>query len=161
VKPDHLPRPPSDWPGTSHAAGTRGRGDAVGEFFLDLGRVGAAGPSGFLVPQSDPQHKPELIERYSFGWCHGPAGDAQVFRLLGAVTAAPAWQVPADRCWHTVTGSGLPLRVRPGFWDNSGRCCGTARRAIRDSKNPDGPNLIFTPGEWAAFTQRVKDGDLC
>jgi Domain of unknown function (DUF397) len=33
--------------------------------------------------------------------------------------------------------------------------------AIRDSKNPDGPNLIFTPGEWAAFTQKVKDGDLC
>ncbi len=26
-----------------------------------------AGPSGFLVPHSDPQHKPELVERYSFG----------------------------------------------------------------------------------------------
>jgi Lanthionine synthetase C-like protein len=85
-----------------------------------------AGPSGFLVPHSDPQHKPELIERYSFGWCHGPAGDAQVFRLLGAVTQDPAWQALADRCWYTVTGSGLPHRVRPGFWDNSGRCCGTA-----------------------------------
>jgi Domain of unknown function (DUF397) len=33
--------------------------------------------------------------------------------------------------------------------------------AIRDSKNPYGPNLIFTPGEWAAFTQKVKDGNLC
>jgi hypothetical protein len=85
-----------------------------------------AGQSGFLVPHSDPQHKPELIERYSFGWCHGPAGDAQVFRLLGAVTKDPAWQDLADRCWHTVTHSGLPRRVRPGFWDNSGRCCGTA-----------------------------------
>jgi len=82
--------------------------------------------SGFLVPHSDPQHRPELIERYSFGWCHGPAGDAQVFRLLGAVTRDPAWQDLADRCWHTVTHSGLPRRVRPGFWDNSGRCCGTA-----------------------------------
>jgi hypothetical protein len=85
-----------------------------------------AGPSGFLVPHSDPPHKPELIERYSFGWCHGPAGDAQVFRLLGAVTGDPAWPVLADRCWHTVTGSGLPRRIRPGFWDNNGRCCGTA-----------------------------------
>lgn len=85
-----------------------------------------AGPGGFLVPHSDPQHKPELIERYSFGWCHGPTGDAQVFRLLGAVTRDPAWQDLADRCWHTVTHSGLPRRVRPGFWDNSGRCCGTA-----------------------------------
>jgi lantibiotic modifying enzyme len=85
-----------------------------------------AGGSGFLVPHSDPQDRPELIERYSFGWCHGPTGDAQVFRLLGAVTGDPAWQDLADRCWHTVIHSGLPSRVRPGFWDNSGRCCGTA-----------------------------------
>jgi hypothetical protein len=25
-----------------------------------------------------------------------------------------------------VTGSGLPQRLRPGFWDNNCRCCGTA-----------------------------------
>ena len=25
-----------------------------------------------------------------------------------------------------MTTSGLPERIRPGFWDNSGRCCGTA-----------------------------------
>jgi hypothetical protein len=85
-----------------------------------------AGPDGFLVPHSDPQHRPELIERYSYGWCHGPAGDAQVFRQLGAVTGDPAWGALGDRCWHTVTHSGLPARLRPGFWDNNGRCCGTA-----------------------------------
>ncbi len=28
--------------------------------------------------------------------------------------------------------------------------------ALRDSKNPDGPKLIFTPDEWRAFTERVK-----
>ena len=33
---------------------------------------------------------------------------------------------------------------------------GGGRRALRDSKNPDGPKLIFTPGEWEAFTQRVR-----
>ena len=85
-----------------------------------------AGPAGFLVPHSDPQHRPGLIERYSYGWCNGPAGDAQVFRLLGAVTRDPAWAALAGRCWHTVTHCGLPRRVRPGFWDNNGRCCGTA-----------------------------------
>ena len=85
-----------------------------------------AGPAGFLVPHSDPPHRPDLIERYSYGWCNGPAGDAQVFRLLGAVTGDLAWTVLADRCWHTVTHCGLPRRVRPGFWDNNGRCCGTA-----------------------------------
>jgi hypothetical protein len=101
---------------------------------VDLALAGAAdvvsrneaGPDGFLVPHSDPQHRPELIERYSYGWCHGPAGDAQVFRLLARVTGDPAWSRLADRCWHTVTHSGLPARLRPGFWDNSGRCCGTA-----------------------------------
>jgi hypothetical protein len=92
----------------------------------DVVRRNEAGPSGFLVPHSDPQHKPDLIERYSFGWCHGPAGDAQVFRLLGAATGDPGWPVLADQCWHTVTSSGLPRRIRPGFWDNNGRCCGTA-----------------------------------
>jgi lantibiotic modifying enzyme len=82
--------------------------------------------NGFLVAHSDPQYRPELIERYSYGWCHGPAGDAQVFRLLAAVTGDPKWMDLTDRCWQTLITSGLPDRVRPGFWDNSGRCCGTA-----------------------------------
>ncbi|WP_079249343.1 lanthionine synthetase LanC family protein [Streptomyces sp. IMTB 2501] len=85
-----------------------------------------AGPQGFLVPHSTPQYRPDVIEPISYGWCHGPAGDAQVFRLLRDITTDPVWSARADRCWHTVTHSGLPGRLRPGFWDNSGRCCGTA-----------------------------------
>ncbi len=85
-----------------------------------------AGPDGFLVPHSDPPHRPDIIERYSFGWCNGPTGDAQAFRLLGAVTGDPEWSALGDRCWHTITTSGLPERIRPGFWDNNGHCCGTA-----------------------------------
>jgi hypothetical protein len=30
------------------------------------------------------------------------------------------------RCLHSVSTSGLPARLHPGFWDNDGRCCGTA-----------------------------------
>ncbi len=101
---------------------------------VDLALAGAAdvvarneaGADGFLVPHSDPQHKPDLIQRYSYGWCHGPAGDAQIFRLLADATDDQAWTSLEHRCWHTVRGSGLPQRLRPGFWDNSGRCCGTA-----------------------------------
>lgn len=101
---------------------------------VDLALAGAAdvvsrnqaGATGFLVPHSDPPHRPELIERYSYGWCNGPAGDAQVFRLLARVTGDPAWTSLGDRCWRTITQSGLPTRIRPGFWDNNGRCCGTA-----------------------------------
>lgn len=110
-------------------------GEAAGrEDMINLALTGAAdvvgrneaGPEGFLVPHSDPQHRPELIERYSYGWCNGPAGDAQVFRLLGQVTGDRVWIDLGDRCWHTITLSGLPGRTRPGFWDNNGRCCGTA-----------------------------------
>lgn len=31
---------------------------------------------------------------------------------------------------------------------------------LRDGKNPDGPVLIFTPAEWAAFTAGVHDGEF-
>ena len=32
--------------------------------------------------------------------------------------------------------------------------------AVRDSKNPTGPVLIFTPGEWDAFVDGAKDGEF-
>lgn len=83
-----------------------------------------AGPAGFLVAHSDPPYSPELNPRYSYGWCHGPTGDAHVFRLLDAID--PVWSGLAHRCWYTITRSGLPHRKRPGFWDNNGHCCGTA-----------------------------------
>lgn len=31
---------------------------------------------------------------------------------------------------------------------------------VRDSKNPTGPALVFTPGEWDAFTTGVIDGQF-
>ncbi|GAB2690032.1 DUF397 domain-containing protein [Nocardia thraciensis] len=31
---------------------------------------------------------------------------------------------------------------------------------VRDSKNPTGPALVFTPGEWDAFTTGVRDGEF-
>jgi len=33
-------------------------------------------------------------------------------------------------------------------------------RAVRDSKNPTGPALIFTPAEWSAFTAGVREGEF-
>ncbi|KAA9374874.1 DUF397 domain-containing protein [Microbispora cellulosiformans] len=31
---------------------------------------------------------------------------------------------------------------------------------VRDSKNQDGPVLLFTPAEWDAFINGVKDGEF-
>ena len=33
-------------------------------------------------------------------------------------------------------------------------------QAVRDSKEPDGPVLTFTPGEWNAFIKGAKDGEF-
>ena len=46
---------------------------------------------------------------------------------------------------------------------NGGNCVEIAvlpdsSRAVRDSKNPDGPKLVFAPAAWRAFTAAVKDG---
>ncbi|WP_419150734.1 DUF397 domain-containing protein [Nocardia vinacea] len=31
---------------------------------------------------------------------------------------------------------------------------------LGDPKNPTGPALVFTPGEWDAFTAGVNDGEF-
>ncbi|GID28714.1 lanthionine synthetase LanC family protein [Paractinoplanes brasiliensis] len=167
--------------GLAAVGAAAGRGDMV-----DLALAGAAdvvsrdeaGPAGFLVPHSDPPHRPELIERYSYGWCNGPAGDAQVFRLLGALTGDPAWAALNDRCWHTVTHSGLPRRLRPGFWDNNGRCCGTAGvlapaldRHVEQGQSLDFAGVLVQDlaaraivdsagGRWSNFEHRETPSDL-
>ncbi|MGX1512943.1 lanthionine synthetase LanC family protein [Streptomyces collinus] len=113
----------------ARVGGATGRGDLLDlalSATADVVSRDSAGPDGFLAPHSTPQFLPDLIDPVSYGWCHGPSGDAQLFRTLRDVTADPVWTALADRCWHTVTHSGVPERLRPGFWDNNGRCCGTA-----------------------------------
>jgi hypothetical protein len=48
---------------------------------------------------------------------------------------------------------------------NGGTCVEVARNlpgvvAVRDSKDPGGPELAFTPRAWEAFSRRVKAGDF-
>ena len=45
---------------------------------------------------------------------------------------------------------------------NGGQCVEVARNlpgvvAVRDSKDPDGPSLIVTAGEWQAFLDGMRD----
>lgn len=47
---------------------------------------------------------------------------------------------------------------------NGGGCVEVARNlpgivAVRDSKDPGGPVLVFSPGQWRAFAARVKAGE--
>ncbi|MDQ2877244.1 MAG: DUF397 domain-containing protein [Actinomycetota bacterium] len=48
---------------------------------------------------------------------------------------------------------------------NGGNCVEVAANlpgviAVRDSKDPQGPALTFTPDEWAAFTAGVAVGEF-
>jgi len=48
---------------------------------------------------------------------------------------------------------------------NGGQCVEVARNlpgvvAVRDSKDPRGPVLIFEPEQWAALTGGVKAGEF-
>ena len=48
---------------------------------------------------------------------------------------------------------------------NGGNCVEVAGNlpavvAVRDSKDPQGPALAFTPAAWETFTRRIKAGDL-
>jgi Lanthionine synthetase C-like protein len=64
------------------------------------------------------------------GWCHGPTGASLLFPALGRAGVTDVAGRPVaewrHRCLHSVRTSGIPERLRPGFWDNDGRCCGTA-----------------------------------
>ncbi|GGU17709.1 lanthionine synthetase LanC family protein [Lentzea flava] len=83
---------------------------------------------GFRAPLRIPLL--EDMEPFSYGWCHGPTGTSllwQALRHAGVSEVAGSkvtdWH---SRCLHSIRVSGLPERRYPGFWDNDGRCCGTA-----------------------------------
>lgn len=65
-------------------------------------------------------------EPVSYGWCHGPTGTLRLLELLDQLRPDHGWRQGADSCRRAVRESGLPARHHPGFWDNLGRCCGTA-----------------------------------
>ena len=54
---------------------------------------------------------------------------------------------------------------RKSSYSANGSCVEVARNlpgiiAVRDSKDPAGPALIFTPAEWDAFTAGVLAGEF-
>ena len=90
--------------------------------------LGDPSDDGFVVlrrmPPSDDQ------DPVTFTWCHGPAGTSLLFPALERAGVTDIAGEPPQRwhrrCLHSVRTSGVPNRLHPGFWDNDGRCCGTA-----------------------------------
>jgi len=98
------------------------------EHLVTLADPAALDAGGFAVARRIP-HKPDHDE-FTWNWCHGPAGTLGLFEALGAAGVAEiAGETPTayvGRCLHSLRTSGIPERRWPGFWDNDGRCCGTA-----------------------------------
>ena len=128
--------------------------------------LGSTGDGGFVVPHVIP-HQADMDE-VTYTWCHGPTGTSLLFTALEHEDVAEvAGETPAQwqrRCLHSIRTSGIPERVHPGFWDNDGRCCGTAgvgdvfldawqRRGVED-------DLAFVQVLGDALVERaVVDGD--
>ena len=55
---------------------------------------------------------------------------------------------------------------KSSYSGSNGRGCVEVARnlpgavAVRDSKDPDGPKLVFTPDEWSAFTAKIRAAEV-
>ena len=91
--------------------------------------LGINDDKGFRAPRVIPWAERHGDE-YTFNWCHGGAGTASAFSALEyADVPEIGGETPYTwrrRCLDSVRYSGIPERLHPGFWDNDGRCCGTA-----------------------------------
>lgn len=88
--------------------------------------LGDRSGQGFVVPRTAGLTDDEV----TYTWCHGATGTSLLFLALHrAGVEDVAGEAPLSwhaRCLLSVRTSGLPARLHPGFWDNDGRCCGTA-----------------------------------
>jgi Lanthionine synthetase C-like protein len=137
-----LVEPRGQMPNWSHGlAGVAGTLAAAGTTLerrdlVDAARLGAehlvtladTSDGGLRVAHVLPLY--DDLDTFTYTWCHGPAGTSLLFAALDrAGVPEVAGRTPYDwerACLHSLKVSGIPERRYPGFWDNDGRCCGTA-----------------------------------
>ncbi|MEW1778334.1 lanthionine synthetase LanC family protein [Streptomyces sp. NPDC086777] len=122
--------------------------------------MGSLADGGFVVPHTIPPSKRE-VEPVTYTWCHGPAGTSHLFTALAhaGVTEVAGHDVGElrQRCLTSTLASGLPDRLRPGFWDNDGRCCGTA--GVGDIVLDAAQDLAGTPEADPLVRAAIRMGD--
>ena len=128
--------------------------------------LGINDSKGFRVARVIPWEERHGDE-YTYNWCHGGAGTALLFSALEyAGVDRVAGESPTTwrrRSLDSVRYSGIPERLHPGFWDNDGRCCGTAGSAdaFLDAWQRDGDprDLEFAVRLGDALVERaIHDG---
>ncbi len=98
----------------------------------DLLVLGDTSDGGLRFPHRIPGQ--EGLDTFTYSWCHGPTGTSLLFAALDRAGVSTVGGAVGDRspydweraCLHSLQVSGIPERRYPGFWDNDGRCCGTA-----------------------------------
>lgn len=135
--------PPTEMPGWSHGQAGIAAALAVAGAVLDRDDLVTTAHDGAerLLALADLRGGGLVVPRYvpamdrgedpvTFGWCHGAAGTSLLFAALAAAGAEDvAGRSPGDlqrAAMRSIRSSGVPQRRHPGFWDNDGRCCGTA-----------------------------------
>lgn len=133
--------------------------------------IGTLDAGGFVIPHTIPPSRRE-VDPVTFSWCHGPTGTSYLFAALShaGVEDVAGLEVAElrRRCLRSVLDSGVPQRLRPGFWDNDGRCCGTAGvgdallDAVQDSPDVEWADELLhaarTMGD-ALADRAISDGD--
>ena len=180
-----LPGAPSRGPNYSHGTAGVATALAMAGALLDradfveaavqgarhLLAVGSLEGGGFVVPHTIPTSTLD-VEPVTWTWCHGPAGTSYLFAALAhaGVREVAGLEVTdlRQRCLHSLLTSGVPQRLRPGFWDNDGRCCGTAGvgdvllDAAQDSPDPARRDMLMaaagTMGD-ALVERAIRDED--
>lgn len=98
-------------------------------------------------------NEPDGKDLYYLGWCHGPVGTARLFYRLYEVTGDKVWMSWVRKSARAILTSGIPEKQTPGFWNNVGRCCGSAGVAefFLDLYR------VTKDREYLAFSKRVTD----
>ncbi len=132
--------------------------------------VGSLDNDGFVVPHTLPYSSRD-VDPVTYTWCHGPAGTSHLFAALAhaGVDTIAGFEATRlrQRCLRSILAAGVPRRLRPGFWDNDGRCCGTAGvgdvllDAAQDCADQAGADTLLqaarTMGD-ALVERAVRDG---
>jgi hypothetical protein len=125
---------------------------------------------------SGPGHVREVsVERLALAASDDGQSDHALYTLQPAPRELPAGSDPAgqeekENRMEIVQTKGMTVDLNQADWRKSsrsgaaGHCVEIAfvgqATAIRDSKNPHGPALIFPPAEWDAFVGGAKDGEF-
>jgi lantibiotic modifying enzyme len=107
--------------------------EATGEQkYLDAAMAGAGHVQAMAEPMGDDGHLvPHVLDdgrpnRYYVGFCHGPAGTARLFYLLGELTGEAQWLDWSRGLDRGLVATGAPEQRDRGFWNNVSQCCSDA-----------------------------------